>query len=194
MTPTLPPSQRAARPFPESGLDERIGLPEPMDPAQQAAAHALINGPRQGVYGPFRALLHRPPLLHAVAKVGESLRFEGTLDAALREWTICVVAREQSNVFEWDMHHPLALASGISAGALHALDAGLPMPSDLRPDLSIARLLVTECLRDHRLGASTYQQASLHWSAATLVELITLVGYFAMINTLMNVARAPGPK
>jgi len=28
---------------------------------------------------------------------------------------------------------------------------------------------------------------------ATLVELITLVGYFAMVCWLMNVARTPGP-
>lgn len=75
------------------------------------------------MYGPFRLLLHRPPLLRVVAKVGETLRYEGTLDAALREWTICVVARELSNVFEWDMHLPLAAAAGVPAAALAVLDS-----------------------------------------------------------------------
>ena len=69
---------------------------------QQKVADELIQGPRRGVYGPFRPLLHRPSLLRVVAKVGETLRYEGTLDNALREWTICVVARQLSNVFEWD--------------------------------------------------------------------------------------------
>src|SRR5829696_10491338 len=86
--------------FPEADLPERLGLPGTLDAAQQEAADELINGPRRGAYGPFRPLLHRPPLLCAVAKVGETLRYEGTLDATLREWTICVVARELSNVFE----------------------------------------------------------------------------------------------
>jgi 4-carboxymuconolactone decarboxylase len=91
------------------------------------------------VYGPFRPLLHRPPLLRAVAKVGETLRYEGTLDAALREWTICVVARELSNVFEWEMHLPLAAAAGVRAAALAALEAGEPSPDDLLADLALAR-------------------------------------------------------
>jgi 4-carboxymuconolactone decarboxylase len=80
----------------------------------------LIHGPRRGMYGPFRLLLHRPPLLRAVGKVGETLRYEGTLDLALREWTIWVVARELSKVFEWDMHIPLAAAAGVPASALAA--------------------------------------------------------------------------
>jgi len=93
---------------------------------QQKVADQLIQGPRRGVYGPFRPLLHRPSLLRVVAKVGETLRYEGTLDNALREWTICVVVRELSNVFEWDMHLPLAAAAGVPTAALAALDAGEP--------------------------------------------------------------------
>ena len=77
---------------------------------------------RRGVYGPFRPLLHRPPLLRAVAKVGETLRYEGTLDAALREWTICVVARELSNAFRVGMHLPLAAAAGVPKAALATLE------------------------------------------------------------------------
>jgi 4-carboxymuconolactone decarboxylase len=125
---------------------ERLGPPATLDAAQQEAADELIDGPRRGVYGPFRPLLHRPPLLRAVAKVGESLRYEGTLDAALREWTICVVARELSNVFEWDMHLPLAAAAGVPAAALAALDAGQPSPSDLRADLALARTVISELI------------------------------------------------
>ena len=93
------PSAASIVAFPEAHLPERLGPPAALDAAQQAAADALTHGPRGGVYGPFRPLLHRPPLLHAVAKVGETLRYEGQLAATLREWTICVVARETSIVF-----------------------------------------------------------------------------------------------
>ena len=187
------PSTSSARPFPESGQAERIGLPAALDAAQQAAADELINGPRKGVYGPFRPLLHRPPLLRAMAKVGETLRFEGTLDAALREWTICVVARELSNVFEWDMHHPLALAAGVPPAALAALDAGEGSPAELRADLALARTLVGELIAGHRLGDESYAAAVRTWGEPTLVELLTLIGYFAAVCWLMNVARTPGP-
>lgn len=185
-TPSLPD-------FPDAGLAERLGPPASLDAAQQEAADELIKGPRRGVYGPFRALLHRPPLLRAVAKVGETLRYEGTLDAALREWTICVVARELSNVFEWEMHLPLASAAGVPASALAALAAGEPSPLDLRADLTLARTVARDLIRQHRLSEETYSEALQQWGEPVLVELLSLIGYFAMVCWLMNVARTPGP-
>jgi 4-carboxymuconolactone decarboxylase len=179
--------------FPEAGLPERLGPPGTLDRAQQEAADELINGPRRGVYGPFRPLLHRPPLLRAVAKVGETLRYEGTLDAALREWTICVVARELSNVFEWDMHLPLAAAAGVPTAALAALETGEPPPDGLGSDLALARIVARELIRQHRLSDQTYSDALKQWGEPTIVELLTLVGYFVMVCWLMNVARTPGP-
>lgn len=187
------PSMASPRAFPDAGHPERLGPPATFDAAQQEAAEELINGPRRGVYGPFRPLLHRPPLLRSVAKVGETLRFEGALDAALREWTICVVARELSNIFEWDMHHPLAQAAGVPASALAALDAGEPSPTELRADLGLARKVASELIAHHRLRDETWTDALALLGEPALVELITLVGYFAMVCWLMNVARTPGP-
>jgi 4-carboxymuconolactone decarboxylase len=187
------PSMTSSRAFPEAGQPERLGPPATLDAAQREAADELIHGPRGGVYGPFRPLLHRPPLLRAVAKVGETLRYEGTLDAALREWTICVVARELSNVFEWDMHLPLAAAAGVPAAALSALDADQASPPDLRADLALARTIASELIRLHRLSDETWAEARRLWGEPTVVELLTLVGYFAMVCWLMNVSRTPGP-
>lgn len=190
----IPNRSASASPgFPEAGKSERLGPPDALDADQQAAADELTNGPRKGVYGPFRPLMHRPALLRAVAKVGETLRFEGGLDPALREWTICAVAREVSNVFEWDMHLPLAEAAGAPAAALAALERGEPSPHDLRGDLLLARTVVEQLLRTHRLADPTYDEAVRLWGEAGTVELLTLIGYFAMICLTMNVARTPGP-
>lgn len=186
-------SSQLADAFPEAGSPERIAMPGTLDADQKAAADELINGPRGGVYGPFRPLLHRPSLLRAIAKAGETLRYEGSLDASLREWTICVVARETSNVFEWDMHLPLAQAAGVPAPALAALAAGEALPSDLRVDLMIAGDLTHEIVTADRITDATYASALQQWGEAGLVELITLVGYFTMVCWLMNVARTPGP-
>lgn len=54
------------------------------------------------------------------------LRYAGTLDTMLREWTICVVARELSSRFEWDMHLPLAEAVGVPPAALAAGERDAP--------------------------------------------------------------------
>ncbi|ABY28901.1 carboxymuconolactone decarboxylase family protein [Methylorubrum extorquens] len=191
----LPNRSATATPsFPEAGLPERLGPPVTLDAEQQAAAEELINGPRRGVYGPFRPLLHRPSLLQAVAKVGETLRYAGTLDGALREWTICIVSRELSNVFEWDMHLPLAEAAGVPSAALAAIERGAPLPADLRADLVLAHAVASELVRRHRVSDETYAAALSMWGEAITVELLTLVGYFVMVCWLMNVARTPGPQ
>jgi len=182
------PSRFDSRP-----LAERLGPPAVLNAEQQQAADALINGPRRGVYGPFRPLLHRPPLLNAVAKVGEVLRYQGALAADLREWTICVVACELRNVFEWQMHRPLAEAAGVPGAALAALVAGTSLPAEMRADLALAAALARELLSTHTLGDERFAAATQTWGEAGLVELLSLVGYFAMVSWLMNVARTPGP-
>jgi 4-carboxymuconolactone decarboxylase len=176
------PSMTSVPRFPETDLPERLGPPATLDAAQHEAADELTNGPRRGVCGPFRPLLYRPPLLRALGKLGESLRHEGTPDPALREWAIRVVARELSNVFEWDMHLPLA-----------ALDAGQLSPHRLRADLALARAVTSGVIGQHRPGDETHLDVLKQWGEPTLVELLTLVGYFATVCWLVNVAHTPGP-
>jgi 4-carboxymuconolactone decarboxylase len=185
-------SAAASPAFPDAGLPERLAPPKTLDPAQQEAADELVNGPRGGVYGPFRPLLHRPALLRAMAKVGETLRYDGALDPALREWTICVVARELSNVFEWDMHLPLAEVAGVPHAALVALEHGSPVPDDLQNDLALSRTMVRELISRHRVDDETYALAVRSLGEPLTVELLTLVGYFVAVCWLMNVARTPG--
>ena len=56
---------------------ERLPLPADaqMSDEQRAAAQALIDGPRKGVYGPFLPLLRSPQLLERVARGGVCATF-----------------------------------------------------------------------------------------------------------------------
>ena len=114
---------------------ERLPMPpaEAMDEAQRAAARALVEGPRKGVYGPFLPLLRTPDLLDRVARLGEQLRFAGTLHARVRELATCAAARHVGNQFEWVMHAPLAQQAGVDAAAIEALRLGA-RPHTLQPD------------------------------------------------------------
>ena len=175
-----------------AGATERLPMPpmDTLDAAQKAAAQALIDGPRKGVYGPFLPLLRSPVLLERVAKVGEYLRFEGVLDPRVRELATCVAARHVSNQFEWVMHAPLAVKAGVSAEAIEALRQGA-RPQPLAPDEQDAIDFAQELLATHGVSDRTYQLALSRWGERGVVELTMLVGYFAMISWLMNVARTP---
>jgi 4-carboxymuconolactone decarboxylase len=171
---------------------ERLPLPanDAMTPAQREAAQALIAGPRKGVYGPFLPLLRSPVLLDRVAKTGEYLRFDSVLDPRIRELATCAVARHVGNQFEWVMHAPLAAKAGVSAEAIEALRLGA-RPRGLQPDEEAALDFTHELLRTHGTSDPTYAAALAAFGEQGVVELATLVGYFAMVSWLMNVARTP---
>ncbi|MEJ5992092.1 carboxymuconolactone decarboxylase family protein [Ramlibacter sp. PS3R-8] len=184
-----------AKPLPQGHAREgaeRLPLPAQgaMTPAQREAAQALIDGPRKGVYGPFLPLLRSPVLLDRIAKTGEYLRFESVLDARVRELATCAVARHVGNQFEWTMHAPLAVKAGVAAEAIEALRLGA-RPKSMKPDEEAALDFTHELLRTHGTSDPTYAAALAAFGEQGVVELATLVGYFAMVSWLMNVARTP---
>lgn len=174
---------------------ERLPLPDrsAMSEAQRAAADAIINGPRGAVFGPFIPLLRIPVLMERVGKTGEALRFDGTLPERLREFAICVVARETANQFEWQTHVPLALKAGVAPASIDALAAG-SRPRAPAPDEAATYDFVIELMRRHGVCDATYARASALFGEAGTVELTALVGYFVMVCWIMNVARTPGPR
>jgi 4-carboxymuconolactone decarboxylase len=175
------------------GAAERMPMPAmgSLDEAQRAAAQALIDGPRKGVYGPFVPLLRSPALLERMAKVGEYLRFDSVLESRVRELATCVAARHVSNQFEWTMHAPLALKAGVAAEAIEALRQGA-RPRPLAADEQDTVDFVDELLTTHGVSDLTYRTALARWGERGIVELTSLVGYFVMVSWLMNVARTPG--
>ena len=174
------------------GATERLPMPsaDTMTPAQRDAAQSLIDGPRKGVYGPFLPLLRSPVLMERIGRVGEFLRFESVLDARVRELVTCAVARHVSNQFEWAMHAPLARKAGVSEATIEALRQGA-RPRALPADEETALDFTRELLQTHGVSDPTYAAALQAFGEQGLVELATLIGYFAMVSWVMNVARTP---
>jgi 4-carboxymuconolactone decarboxylase len=172
---------------------ERMPLPamDTMTPAQKAAAQALIEGPRKGVYGPFLPLMRSPVLLDRIGKVGEYLRFESVLDARVRELATCAAARHVGNRFEWHMHAPLAVKAGVDSAAIDALRQGARPMGGLKDDEAVALDFALELMHTHGSSDITYERAVRAFGEQGVVELTTLVGYFVMVSWLMNVAHTP---
>lgn len=172
---------------------ERLPMlaPQAMSAAQRASADELIAGPRKAVLGPFIPLLRSPELMARVGKVGEYLRFDCVLEVRIRELAMCLVARRLSNQFEWLVHAPLALKAGVAQSVLDAVAAG-KFPHSTAADEAAAIDLVTEVLANHGVCDASYAQALAVFGEQGVVELTTLVGYFATVCWVMNVARTPG--
>ena len=163
---------------------------EQMDDAQRAAADALIAGPRKGVKGPFIPLLRSPELLSRLQKVGEYLRFDSALPPRLGEFATLVVARLWTQQFEWFVHVPLALKHGTSAQTIAALRAGR-RPTTMAPDEALVYDFTVELTRHHGVSDASYRECVDRFGERAVVDLVGIVGYFALISMILNVAHTP---
>jgi 4-carboxymuconolactone decarboxylase len=171
---------------------ERLPMPanESMTDAQRQAAQALIDGPRKAVFGPFVPLLQSPVLMERIGSLGEYLRFDSTLEPRIRELVTCAVARHVGNQFEWVVHAPAAIKAGVSADAVEAVRLGR-RAAPLATDEQLALDFGLELLQHDGVCEPTYAAAVAQFGERAVVDLTALVGYFAMVCWVMNVAHTP---
>ena len=163
---------------------------EQMDDAQRAAADASVAGPRKGIKGPFIPLLRSPELMQRLQKVGEYVRFDSVLPRRLSEFATLIVARAWTQQFEWHMHVPLALAAGTSQATVDALREGT-RPGDMSSEEDGVYDFASELLADCGVGDITYRRCVECLGERGVIDLTALVGYFALVSMVLNVARTP---
>lgn len=166
---------------------------EEMTPDQRAAAREIASGRRGAVYGPFVPALRSPELTRRLQKVGEYLRFEPRIAPRLREMAILLVAREWTQDFEWDFHAPLAAAEGLSPEVIDAIAEGCRSTSMAEDEAAVYDFFV-ELQRSRTVSDATYARALALLGEQGIVDLVALIGYYAMLAMLMNVAHTPLPE
>ena len=136
--------------------------------------------------GPLSVMLHVPELI----KRGEHLRAylrgdESSLPANIRELGMLVAAREMDCQFIWNAHAAMGRQSGLS----DALVDGLRDKKELS-GLSAAESAVInygrEFFRTHRVTEDIFNAAMSEFGTCGLVELTTLMGYYACLAFNIN--------
>lgn len=163
---------------------------ETMDDPQRAAADELIAGPRKGVKGPFIPLLRSPRLLAPLQKAGEYLRFDSALSRRVSEFATLVVARQWTQQFEWFTHVPLARQEGTSAETIEALRSGR-RPSTMSAEEAFVYDFILELTTHRGVGDATYQECIERFGERGAIDLVGLIGYFALMSMVLNVAHTP---
>jgi 4-carboxymuconolactone decarboxylase len=163
---------------------------EAMDDAQRAAADELIAGPRRGVKGPFVPMLRSPGLMQHLQKAGEYLRFHSALPRRVAEFATLVTVRQWRQQFEWIVHVGLARAEGTSEATIEALRVGRRPPA-MSEDEAFTYDFVTELTTHHGVDEGTYREAVARFGERGVIDLVGLVGYFALVSMILNVAHTP---
>jgi len=164
-----------------------------MSAEQKRVADAIQGGPRQGLRGPFNALLRSPDLADRVQKVGEYIRFRSSIPARLNELAILIVARKWTAQFEWYAHHQFAMKAGLDPAVATAIAEGR-RPEKMRDDEQVVYDFCTELLETTRLADGTYS-ATVHLVGEQgVIDLIGAMGYYSMVSMILNVDRYPLPE
>ena len=161
-------------------------------PPQYHAVVDRVVESRGAVAGPFKMLLHCPPLADHVRSLGAYVRFEGELDKRVRVLAAMVVAREFDVMYVWGAQTGQARKLGVPETTIAAIREktykGLP-PEDAQI-VDFARDLI----RKHRVSDAQMQALHKRFGDFQLVELCGTVGYYTMLAMTANACELePGP-
>jgi 4-carboxymuconolactone decarboxylase len=171
--PTVPPSQYTAE--------------------QQQAAKDFEAARKVPVFGPFEPLLHSPQMMSQARAMGDYLRYKSAIGTTLSELVILVTAREWTQDYEWYVHYPLALKSGIRKDIADAIGDGR-RPQGMSDDEEIVYDFSIELHRNKRVSDVLFARAEKRFGKQGIVDLTGISGYYTLLAMELNVAQYELPK
>jgi 4-carboxymuconolactone decarboxylase len=160
--------------------------------AQKKAAEVFAEGRGYAVRGPFVPLIRSPEVMLRAKAMGDYLRFKSVLPPRINEMVIIITAREWTQNYEWNSHHPAALKAGLRPEIADAIADGR-RPTGMIEDEEIAYDMATEILRLKRVSDTTYARAVAKFGEQGVIDLLGVVGYYNFLAIVLNAARTPLP-
>jgi len=167
---------------------------EDMTPAQRKLRDAIASGPRGRLVmnGPFGCFLHAPEYGDVAQALGAFVRFKTSLPPRLSEFAILATARLWRAQYEWHAHQPMAERAGVAPATIRDLRAGR-RPARAPADERALYDFIKELYRTKRVSDATYRRVHKLLGDAGMVELVGILGYYALISMTLNVFRAAIP-
>ena len=181
----------AKRPAPRLALIDEAHLND----AQRALLAALRAGPRGKSVtprGPFAVWLHAPEFGQLAQALGGHCRYKTALPPRLSEFAILCTARLWRAQYEWFAHAPMAERAGVTPKTIQDLRAGRTPKSAPRDERAI-HAFIQELYKTKRVSEHTYKRVHAFLGDAAMVELVGILGYYALISMTLNVFRMLPP-
>ena len=182
------PQKQPASRLPAISLDN-------LTPEQQGLVDAIKSGPRGRFSneGPFAVYLHAPGYGLLAQQLGGHLRFHTGLPPRLSEFAILCTGQFWKAQFEWHAHATIAAKAGVKETTINDLKAGRAPKSAPRDEMTIYAF-VKELYAKRRVGKANFNKAYKLLGEAGTVELVGLLGYYAMVSMTLNTFMAPLPE
>ena len=169
---------------------------EKLSPAQQALVDSIRSGPRghaTQIRGPFAVFLHAPAFGELAQQLGGHCRFKTAVAPRLSEFAILVTAKLWRAQYEWFAHVPQAERAGVKTETIRDLHKGR-VPKSAPKDERAIYDFVQELYKTRRVSDKTFERVRAVLGDAATVELVGVLGYYALISMILNVFRMSPPE
>jgi len=168
---------------------------ESLTPEQRALAESIKSGPRGQfkMAGPFAVYLHSPAFGELAQKLGGHVRFKTSVPPRLSEFAILVTAQHWKAQYEWAMHVPMAEKQGVKPQTIRDIQAGRVPKAAPRDELAIYAF-AKELYNKRRVSTPTFNKVKKLLGDAGTVELVGILGYYAMVSMTLNTFKVPLPQ
>jgi len=144
------------------------------------------------IRGPHSILLHVPRLDDLVLRLGNYFRYDSVVKPPLRELAIITAAREKDCLYVWAAQVGAGRRNGLREEAIACVrDRG--DPATLLPEEAEIVTYVQQLFRKNRVDQAAFEALERRHGRQWLLEMTTLVGYYAMLAGVVNAAELPGP-
>ncbi len=154
--------------------------------AEQIRVNDAIAAARSGgqAGGPFAVWLRTPEFAELAGTLGLYLRTRTTLPRRLLELTVLVTARDWAAQYEWYAHEKNIGVAGLDADLMEDLRLG-KRPDFKAKDEAVVYDVATEIQGTKTLCNETYQRALEALGEQTVIDLLTIIGYYTMIAVVL---------
>jgi 4-carboxymuconolactone decarboxylase len=166
--------------------------PAALDGEQKRVYDAIVSGPRGRVEGPLRVSLTNPTFAERAQALGAYCRFGSSLPPRLSELAILVTGAYWRAGFEWFAHAPIAIEAGLDPPVVEAIRSGED-PLLTNDDEKAVYQFSRELLTRRRVSQAAYDFAERLLGRRGLVDLVGILGYYALISMTINAFEVPIP-
>ena len=154
-----------------------------------------IKRVRGQVRGPFAVWLRNPELAEYTLKLQDMFASRVKLERRLVQLMILVSARLATAQFAWFVHEPHALKLGISPDIVEAIRERRT-PNFVLDDERLVYDITMELNTTRSLSELNYKRGMAMFSEQELVELVSAIGFYAMVAMTLNAfdVLVPGEK
>ena len=152
---------------------------------EQKRVYDQIAGKRKTVRGPFPMWLRNPKLADHANQFGVALRDHSVIGRRIFELAVITVCRAATVQYAWSSHAPQAELAGIAPDIVAAIHENRT-PVFQKDDERVAYETAAEIASTGELSQAGYDKALAQFGEQGTVELISTIGYYAMVGIFLK--------